>query len=150
MTPIQLRPRDACERSTLGHWEWDLIVGRRGQSHVGTLVERATRHVMLLHLPDGPGTDSAVSALITVVDDLPSELRRSPTWDCDARSPRQRGLNENTNGPLRQYLPRKTDLSIHAPAQLRAIAAEFYGHPQRALEWKTPHEVMTANVALKA
>ncbi len=171
MTPIRLRPVEVAERRMLGHWEGDLIVGRHGKSHVGTLAERVTRYVVLLHLPDGPGTDSVTSALIAAIESLPLELRRSVTWDrgiemtrhelftrvttlpvyfCDARSPWQRGLNENTNGLLRQYLPRNSDLSAKGAPEFQAIADELNDRPRRVLKWKTPREALTASLALKA
>jgi IS30 family transposase len=171
MTPIGERPVEVSERRVLGHWEGDLIVGRHGRSHVGTIVERATRYVVLVHLPEGAGTDSVVEALSQAVEQLPAELRRSVTWDrgiemtrhkaftgrthmpvyfCDARSPWQRGLSENTNGLLRQYLPKSTDLSVHGAAGLNTVAAELNNRPRRALNWKTPHEVMTAKIAMTA
>lgn len=136
MIPIHRRPKEATSRLVLGHWEGDLVVGRRGRSHVGTLVERRTRYLVLLHLPDGAGTDSVIAALTAAMQQLPPILHRSVTWDrgiemtrhqvftaltkmpvffCDARSPWQRGSNENTNGLLRQYLPKGTDLSGHCP-----------------------------------
>ena len=170
MTPIRVRPVEVSERKEIGHWEGDLIVGRHGRSHVGTMVERATRYAMLVHLPDGARTDS-VAALSEAIGQLPSVLRRSVTWDrgiemtrhqvftartrmpvyfCDPRSPWQRGLSENTNGLLRQYLPKSTDLSVHSAAELDAVAEELNDRPRRALNWKTPLEVMTAKIAMTA
>jgi IS30 family transposase len=169
MTPISARPAEVTVRQAIGHWEGDLIVGRNGKSHVGTMVERVTRYVVLLHLPGGPGTDSVIDTLSAAVRQLPAPLRRSLTWDrgiemtrhakftahtgvpvyfADARSPWQRGLNENTNGLLRQYLPRKNDLSLFDATDLRAIADQLNKRPRRALAWQTPHEVMTAQFAL--
>lgn len=171
MVPIRLRPAEVTARAVLGHWEGDLVVGRRGLSHVGTLVERSTRYLVVLHLPNGAGTDSVIDALSAAVADLPAVLRRSVTWDrgiemtrhhvftsrtkmpvyfCDARSPWQRGSNENTNGLLRQYLPKGTDLSVHSSRDLRAIADELNNRPRRVLNWKTPTEVLTASGALTA
>jgi IS30 family transposase len=171
MVPIQLRPAEVAHRQTIGHWEGDLMVGKRGGSHVGTLVERSTRFVVLLHLPDGAGTDSVLGALATALDQLPRLLRRSVTWDrgiemtrhqeftaqtkvpvyfCDARSPWQRGSNENTNGLLRQYLPRGTDLSICTAGDLQAIAEELNNRPRRVLSWKTPLEALMATGAMTA
>jgi IS30 family transposase len=171
MTPIRVRPVEVSERRVLGHWEGDLIVGRHGRSHVGTMVERATRYAMLVHLPDGARTDSVIDALSEAVEQLPAVLRRSVTWDrgiemtrhqvftdrthmpvyfCDPRSPWQRGLSENTNGLLRQYLPKSTDLSVHSAAELDAVAEELNDRPRRALNWKTPLEVMTVKIAMTA
>jgi IS30 family transposase len=171
MVHIRHRPPEVAQRSTIGHWEGDLLVGRHGRSHVGTLVERVTRYLVLLHLPAGAGTDSVIEALTDAVIKLPAQLRGSLTWDrgiemtrhrqfttrtkvpvyfCDARSPWQRGLNENTNGLLRQYLPKKADLSGFSAADLLAVAAELNGRPRRALGWHTPREVMATHVALTA
>jgi IS30 family transposase len=171
MVPIQLRPAEAADRRVLGHWEGDLIVGRNGASHVGTLVERATRYVVLLHLPAGAGTDSVIEALTATMRRLPERLCRSLTWDrgiemtrhqvftaatkmpvyfCDARSPWQRGSVENTNGLLRQYLPKGTDLSIHGAHDLLTIATELNTRPRRMHSWKTPAEVLMASGAMTA
>ena len=163
MTPIQSRPPEVEARLVFGHWEGDLVVGKRGGSHIGTLVERASRYLVILHLPDGAGTDSVIAALTAAVHQLPPSLRRSVTWDrgiemtrhlsftaatqmpvffCDAYSPWQRGLNENSNGLVRQYLPKGTDLSLHTAADLNAIAEEINHRPRRILGWQTPHEVL--------
>jgi IS30 family transposase len=171
MVPIQRRPREATSRLVLGHWEGDLVVGRRGGSHVGTLVERRSRYLVVLHLPDGAGTDSVIAALTEAMRQLPAVLCRSVTWDrgiemtrhqvftahtkmpvffCDARSPWQRGSNENTNGLLRQYLPKGTDLSVHSAADLNAIAQELNDRPRRILNWQTPSEVLIASGAMTA
>ncbi len=169
MVPIQRRPEEATYRLVLGHW--DLVVGRRGGSHIGTLVERRSRYLLVLHLPGGAGTDSVISALTAAMHRLPPVLRRSVTWDrgiemtrhqvftahtkmpvffCDARSPWQRGSNENTNGLLRQYLPKGTDLSVHSAADLNAIAQELNNRPRRILDWQTPSEVLIASGAMTA
>jgi transposase, IS30 family len=171
MVPIQCRPAEVADRLVLGHWEGDLVVGKRGGSHVGTLVERVTRFLLLLHLPDGAGTDSVFGALTTAVGQLPPSLCRSVTWDrgiemtrhlqftastdipvffCDPRSPWQRGLNENTNGLVRQYLPRGLDLSGHSATDLQTIADEINNRPRRILAWHTPNEVLAANIAMTA
>jgi IS30 family transposase len=171
MIPIQRRPEEVTHRLVLGHWEGDLVVGRRGGSHVGTLVERRSRYLLMLHLPDGAGTDSVIAALTAAVHQLPPILRRSVTWDrgiemtrhqvftahtkvpvffCDARSPWQRGSNENTNALLRQYLPKGTDLSVHSAADLNAIAKELNNRPRRILDWQTPSEVLIASGAMTA
>jgi IS30 family transposase len=171
MVPIQQRPPEADDRLVAGHWEGDLIVGRGNQSYVGTLVERTSRFLILLHLPGGGGTDGVLTALFAAVRRLPPTVWRSITWDrgiemtrhldftrdtgvpvffCAARSPWQRGTNENTNGLLRQYLPKGTDLFEHTPAQLQVIADALNNRPRRTLGWQTPHEVMTRSVALVA
>ena len=133
-------------------------------SAVGTLVERATRFVMLLHLPRGYSAPAVAEAMITKMADLPDQLRRSLTWDqgaemadhikiakatglsiyfCDPHSPWQRGSNENTNGLLRQYLPKGKDLSFYGAGMLDNIAHELNGRPRKTLSWRTPTEVLT-------
>ncbi len=171
LVPIGRRPAEVESRLVLGHWEGDLLVGRGGISRIATLVERVTRYLVLVHLPDGGGTDSVITALAATVQGLPSELRRSLTWDrgtemtkhglfteatavpvffCDAYSPWQRGTNENTNGLLRQYLPKGTDLSVHSADDLQAIADELNDRPRRVLGWHTPAEVLDATIAMIA
>jgi len=171
MVPIQRRPQEATYRLVLGYWEGDLVAGRRGGSHVGTLVERRSRYLVLLHLPGGAGTDSVIAALTAAIHQLPPALRRSVTWDrgiemtrhqvftahtnmpvffCDPRSPWQRGSNENTDGLLRQYLPKGTDLSVHSAADLNAIAEELNNRPRRILDWQSPSEVLIASGAMIA
>ncbi|MFZ4300421.1 IS30 family transposase, partial [Streptomyces cinereoruber] len=141
--------------------EGDLIIGKDGKSAIGTLVERATRYVMLLHLPGDHGAENVREALVNTVETLPAHLRRSLTWDqgsemaahgsftvatgipvyfCDPASPWQRGSNENTNGLLRQYFPKGTDLSLHSPEHLASVAAELNGRPRKTLGWETPAE----------
>ncbi len=169
---ISQRPPQVADRAVPGHWEGDLVMGTAGGVAVGTLVERSTRFTILLHLPDRHDADSVAAAMIREMSQLPDHLRRSLTWDrgtemtrhaefssttgipvfiCDAYTPWQRGSNDNTNGLLRQYLPKKTDLSIHTPNQLQAVVNELNGRPRRTLNWHTPTEVYrAASVAMIA
>ena len=160
---ISERPAEAADRAVPGHWEGDLIEGRGGKSQIGTLVERSTRFTMLVPLPEGKSAPAVADALTPVIAGLPDALRRSLTWDqgkemtahadiavaadcaiyfCDPHSPWQRASNENTNGLLRQYFPKGTDLAAHSPQHLAAVADELNGRPRKTLGWKTPAEAM--------
>jgi IS30 family transposase len=160
MVPLRQRPAEADDRSVPGHWEGDLVMGRR-PSAIATLVERASRYTVLVALP-GVKADDVHPAVRDALTALPAHLRRSLTWDrgremahharlttetsgpvyfCDTRSPWQRGTNENTNRLLRQYFPRAADLRRHDQAALDDLAARLNGRPRRTLGWRTPEEV---------
>ena len=176
---ISQRPAEATDRAVPGHWEGDLILGLNS-SAIGTLVERTTRFTLLLHLPrmaghgpgvrvkNGPalaghGAEAVRDAVARTIATLPTQLRRSLTWDqgaemtqhvrlrvdtgvavyfCDPHSPWQRGSNENTNGLLRQYFPKGTDLSVHSADDLAAVALTLNTRPRRTLSWRTPAEAL--------
>jgi transposase, IS30 family len=163
MVHISERPAEAEDRAVPGHWEGDLITGTENKSAIGTLVERATGFVMLLHLPQRHGALEVQAAMITAMGRLPERLRKTVTWDqghemanhvqitlatdvkiyfCDPASPWQRPVNENTNGLLRQYFPKGTDLSGYHPDYLVFVADELNDRPRKRLGWKTPKETL--------
>jgi IS30 family transposase len=171
MVMISERPAEAEDRAVAGHWEGDLILGAAGRSAIGTLVERSSRFVMLLHLPDGHGADQVAAAMTGAMGGLPAALRRSLTWDqgsemsghaqialatdldiyfCDPHSPWQRGSNENANGLLRQYFPKGTDLAVHSAEHLAAVADQLNARPRKTLEWKTPAQALDEFLAADA
>jgi transposase, IS30 family len=171
MVMISERPPEVADRAVPGHWEGDLIMGARNASAIGTLVERTTRFVLLLHLPASHDPGAVAAAMTEAMGGLPAQLRRSLTWDqgremaahrqvtlatdlavyfCDPHSPWQRGSNENTNGLLRQYFPKGTDLAVHSREDLDAVTAQLNARPRKTLGWRTPAEALQEVLAAAA
>ncbi|PBC47380.1 IS30 family transposase [Rhodococcus sp. ACPA1] len=161
MVMISERPAEVEDRAVPGHWEGDLIIGANNKSAIGTLVERSTRFVMLLHLPDGHSAEQVRSAMTRKITELPEHLAKSITWDqgaemsqharftvetgvpvyfCDPRSPWQRGTNENTNGLLRQYFPKGIALDGFDEVYLDVVADKLNRRPRMTLDWDSPAE----------
>ncbi|WCO66739.1 IS30 family transposase [Iamia majanohamensis] len=166
--PISERPAEVEDRAVPGHWEGDLIFGAGTRHAFGTLVERQTRFVMLLHLPNGHSAENVRAAMAAKITDLPAELVKTITWDrgvemarhqaltidtgvevyfCDPHSPWQRGSNENTNGLLRQYFPKGSDFSTITAEDLDQAAASLNSRPRKTLDWRTPAEALTELLA---
>jgi IS30 family transposase len=164
---ISQRPAEAADRAVPGHWEGDLLMGKR-QTAIGTLVERHSRYVMLFALPEGHTAEQVRTALAASISRLPEHLWRSLTWDqgkemaehirftvdtgvqiyfCDPKSPWQRGSNENTNGLLRQYFPKGTDMAALTLKELDAAAYSLNTRPRQTLEWMTPSRKLAQAVA---
>jgi IS30 family transposase len=161
MTGIGDRPAEVADRAVPGHWEGDLIIGKAGASAMATLVERTTRYTLVVPLPGGHDSATVQDALVQAVKDLPAVFAKTLTWDqgpemakhltftlatnmqvyfYDPHSPWQRGTNENTNGLLRQYFPKGTDLSVHTAEHVAAVAAKLNRRPRKTLGWDTPDE----------
>ena len=164
---ISQRPAEAADRAVPGHWEGDLLFGR-GNTQIATLVERQSRYVMLVKVAS-KDTETVINALIKNARKLPQELYKSLTWDrgkemadhkrftlatdiqvyfCDPQNPWQRGSNENTNGLLRQYFPKGTDISVYSQTKLNAVARQLNERPRKTLGFETPADIFNQAVAL--
>ncbi len=162
MVNVSECPAEASDRAVPGFWKGDLIIGKGNKSQIATLVERTTRFVMHVQIPDDRTAERVAALLAEKMENLPEFLRNSVTWDqgkdmarhaeftvrtgmpvyfCDPHSPWQRGSNENTNGLLRQYFPKGTDLSLHSQDELDRVAAQLNGRPRETLNWRKPIEV---------
>ena len=167
--PISERPAEAEDRAIPGHWEGDLVYGAGTRHAIGTLVERSTRYLMLLHLPDGHSAEHVRAAMAAKIQELPTTMVKTLTWDrgselakhrqfsidtgvkvffCDPHTPWQRGTNENTNGLLRQYFPKGSDFSILTIEDLDAAAASLNTRPRQTLGWDSPTEALAKVLAL--
>ena len=168
---ISHRPAEVADRAVPGHWEGDLIIGARGTSAIGTLVERSTRFTILLHLPVDHRAETVATAMLQAMAELPDHLRRSITWDrgsemaawqdislqlqapvyfCDPHSPWQRGTNENTNRLLRHWFDKGADLSGYTKDDLKTVAAKLNSRPRPTLDLDTPAQRMTALISQAA
>ena len=171
MVMISQRPAEVADRAVPGHWEGDLILGAHNRSAIVTLVERQTRYVLLAHIGADKTSPAVCAAIADKIATLPQQLTRSLTWDqgkemaghsafsvksglpvyfCDPHSPWQRGSNENTNGLLRQYFPKATDLTVHDQAHLDRVAGQLNGRPRQTLQWATPAEKLNELIAMTA
>jgi transposase, IS30 family len=168
MVNISERPPEAADRAIPGNLEGDLIIGKGSKSQIATLVDRSTRFTVLVRIPYDRTADRVAALLAMKMETLPEFMRKSITWDqgkemarhasftvrtgipvyfCDPHSPWQRGTNENTNGLLRQYFPKSTDLSLHTQDELDMVAARLNGRPRKTLGWKTPFEAYSELLA---
>lgn len=165
---IDRRPPVVEDRARLGDWEGDLITARLNKSAIGTLVCRTSRFVQLIHLPDRQDAEALTHAMQALLIRLPREKRLTLTWDqgsemaspdrlahlfsdgvyfAEAASPWQRGSNENTNGLLRQYFPKGSDLGVHSPTELQRVADRLNSRPRKTLNWATPAELFHPHMA---